>query len=236
MALFLMVPGAWHGAWCWAGLTPFLQKAGHEVQAPDLVAIPPGANPLPFWTAQVVQLVRAAPEKVILLGHSRGGMVINEVAAQVPECVRMLVYLSAFMLPQGETMQSAMGRPEAGDAPDYLRPARGRCLSVAPDVVIPRFYHLAPMVQAQEAAARLHPEPVGTFSAPATISREQIAPLCRVYIECSEDRVVALPFQRAMQALMPCTITFTLTSDHSPFVSQPERLAALLDHISAARV
>lgn len=236
MALFLLVPGAWHGAWCWASLTQLLQKAGHGVLTPDLIAIPPGANPLPLWTAQIAQLAQNAPEKVVLLGHSRGGMVVNEVAAQMPDCVQMLVYLSAFLLPRGETMQSAMDRPEAGGAPNYLRPARGRCLSVAPEAVIPRFYNLTPLARAQEAASRLHPEPVGTFSAPATISKGQIMQLRRVYIECGEDKAVPLPLQRAMQAIMPCTATFTLHSDHSPFVSQPERLAALLEMISATKV
>lgn len=231
MALFLMVPGAWHGAWCWANLTPLLQKAGHVVLTPDLVAVPPGANPLPLWATQIACLAQQAPERVVLLGHSRGGMVINEVAAQVPECVQALVYLSAFTLPEGETMQRAIDRPEAGGAPDYLRPARGRCLSVAPDAVIPRFYHLVPAAQALEAAARLHPEPVGTFSAPATVSKEQIAPVQRIYIECSEDRVVPLALQRAMQADMPCAATFTLAADHSPFLSQPADLAALLNRI-----
>lgn len=234
MALFLMVPGAWHGAWCWASLTPLLQKAGHKVLTPDLAAIPPGANPLPVWTAQISQLAESAPEKLVLLGHSRGGMVINEVAARLPEHVRAVIYLSAFLLPEGETLQSAMDRPEAGGTADYLRPARGRCLSIAPDAVISRFYHLAPTARAQEAAARLHPEPVGTFSAPATIRKEQIAPLHRIYIECSEDRAIPLPLQRAMQSVLPCDATFTLTSDHSPFISQPEMLAALLNNIATS--
>lgn len=234
MALFLLIPGAWHGAWCWATLTPLLQNKGHKVIAPDLAAIPPGANPLTIWTQQLIELVQQSPEPLILLGHSRGGMIASEVAARAPNCVRGVVYLSAFLLTDGETMQSAMARPEAGGEVDYLRPARGRCLSVAPDAVIPLFYNMTAPQPAQDAAAQLHPEPVGTFSAPSTISRTQIETIPKVYIECSEDNAISLALQRAMQAAIPCPSILTLTSDHSPFISQPEQLATLLNSTAQA--
>lgn len=234
MARFLLVPGAWHGAWCWSRLTPLLQQAGHEVVTPDLATPAPGANPLPIWAQQIAGLAQAAPEPVILVGHSRGGMVISEAATRAPNKIRTLVYLSAFLLPAGESLQSAMAWPEAGDAPDYLRPARGRCLSLAPDAIIPRFYHLASLPLAQEAAARLHPEPMGTFAAASTISPDQISPSRRVYIECSADRVIPLPLQRAMQAKLPCANVLTLPSDHSPFICLPDQLADHLNRIAAA--
>lgn len=231
MALFLLIPGAWHGAWCWANLSPLLEKSGHKVITPTLETVPPGANPLPIWTQQITELMKAAPEPPFLLGHSRGGMVVSEAASQSPQNVRGLIYLSGFLLTKGETMQSAMARPEAGGEPDYLRPARGRCLSISPEAAISLFYHLAPPAQAQEAASQLHPEPVGTFSAPSTIDSTQISDLPTFYIECSEDRAVPLALQRAMQKSMPCTDVFSLKADHSPFISQPEILAALLNQI-----
>lgn len=235
MAHFLLVPGAWHGAWCWAWLTPLLQQAGHEVLTPDLGAIPAGANPLPLWAQQIAKLAQTAPAPVILLGHSRAGMIISEAASLAPDHIRTLVYLSAFLLPAGESLQSAMTQAEAGGAPDYLRPARARCLSLAPEAIIPRFYHLAPLPLAKEAAARLHPEPVGTFSATATINPDQISPSRRVYIECSADRVIPLPLQRAMQAKLPCATVLALPSDHSPFICQPDQLAGHLNRIAATR-
>lgn len=232
MATFLLIPGAWHGSWCWAYLTPLLEKAGHSVITPELAPIPPGANPLPLWTRQMSELIKAAPEPPILLGHSRGGMVMSEVAAHSPRQIRALIYLSGLLLPAGETMQSTMARPEAGGEPDYLRPARGRCLSILPAAIIPLFYHLAPFSLAQTAANQLHPEPVGTFSAPSTISSSQLADLPRFYIECQEDRAIPLALQRAMQAALPCTEIFPLHADHSPFISQPVALAAILGDIT----
>lgn len=231
MAVFLLVPGAWHGAWCWEALTPLLEAAGHQVIAPDLVPVPAGANPLPLcnplplWARQVADLALAAPEPVLLVGHSRGGLVISEAGAIAPQAVRKLVYLTGFLLPQGGSMQSAMAMKEAGGAPDYLRPARGRCLAVAAEAVASRFYNLAAPEVAANAAARLQPEPMGSFSAPLTATPE----LPRAYIECTEDRILPLALQRAMQAALPCDTVLTLQADHSPFLSTPKALAVALE-------
>lgn len=234
MALFVLVPGAWHGAWCWAGLTPWLQKAGHQVLTPDLPAVPAGANPLPIWAAHLAALLQTTPEPPLLLGHSRGGMVINEAAALAPGRISTLIYLAAFSLPQGESLQSAMARPEAGGPATYLRPARGRCVTVAPEMVIPRFYPLSSRHLAETAAARLHPEPLGAFAATATVAMQQLASIPRFYIECRDDRVIPLPLQRSMQAAMPGVTRLTLESDHSPFMSMPDQLATLLKTIAVS--
>lgn len=225
MPIFLLVPGAWHGAWCWERLTPLLEAAGHRVITPDLGEVPPGANPLPLWAEQIAALATAEPEPVILVGHSRAGLVISEAADIAPQNIGQLVYLSGFLLSAGQSMQSAMAMPEAGGEPDYLRPASRRRLAVAAEAIIPRFYHLASFERAAVAARLLHPEPLGTFSAPAISPPAQIP---RAYIECTKDRVIPLALQRAMQAALPCQTVFTLGSDHSPFLSMPETLAEAL--------
>ena len=39
MADFLLVHGAWHGAWCWRAVTPALVRAGHRVHAVTLTGL-----------------------------------------------------------------------------------------------------------------------------------------------------------------------------------------------------
>jgi pimeloyl-ACP methyl ester carboxylesterase len=36
MATFVLIHGAWHGAWCWERVAPLLVAEGHRVLAPDL--------------------------------------------------------------------------------------------------------------------------------------------------------------------------------------------------------
>jgi hypothetical protein len=50
----------------------------------------------------------------------------------------------------------------------------------------------------------------------------------KIYLECLQDRAVTLPLQRRMQADTPCDRVMALDSSHSPFFSQPEKLAAAL--------
>jgi hypothetical protein len=54
MITFALVHGAWHGAWCWERLAPFLQEAGHDVVAMDCQSMTArrAATLLPMWSAR----------------------------------------------------------------------------------------------------------------------------------------------------------------------------------------
>ena len=123
MASFVLIHGAWHGGWCFDPVRDRLEAAGHRVIAPDL----PGmggtdeelaAVTLAGWADFVANLCRAEAEPVILAGHSRGGIVISEVAERVPEKVAALVYICAVMLPAG--LSRAEWRKQAEPNPDFV--------------------------------------------------------------------------------------------------------------------
>src|SRR5579863_4737123 len=111
MANYVLVHGAWHGSWCWKRVRRALQAAGHEVFTPALTGVgershlaSAGVN-LSTHVADVVNLIRWEElSGVILCGHSYGGCVISGVADQIPERIRALVYLDAFILEDGESL------------------------------------------------------------------------------------------------------------------------------------
>jgi pimeloyl-ACP methyl ester carboxylesterase len=112
MATYVFVHGAWHGGWCWHRIAAHLQRAMHRVVTPDLISLgrdrtPAGNVTLAQWTEQITRLVTAEPEPVILVGHSRGGIVLSEVAERICERVRTLVYVTAFLLESGHSLQQA---------------------------------------------------------------------------------------------------------------------------------
>ncbi len=85
MAIFILIHGGAHGGWCWDHLVPELEKRGHRALAPDLPGmadspLPISAATMPNWAKFVTDLARAQGEKVVLVGHSRGGPVIGEAA------------------------------------------------------------------------------------------------------------------------------------------------------------
>ena len=86
-----------------------LRGAGHRVDAPDLAGLGTDRTSLAditlaTWRDQIAALVDAALEPVVLVGHSRGGIVISEVAEARPDKIARLVYLAAFLLGDGESI------------------------------------------------------------------------------------------------------------------------------------
>lgn len=237
MATFVLVHGAWHGGWCWERLLPLLEARGHRVEAPDLPGM--GGDSTPFtrdvlaqWADHVAGLVAAAAEPVVLVGHSRGGLVISEVAERVPEKLVRLVYLTAFLLPAGDSLAANVASRGPGVGPELVvDEATGTC-TVKDGTHRALFYHQCAEADAAAAVARLCPEPLEPLARGLRVTPGRFGRVPRAYIEATEDQAITLPHQRDMQALLPCAAVLTLPSDHSPFYSMPERLAAALDSLA----
>jgi len=111
MATFVLVHGAWHGSWCWKRVRRALQNRGHEVFTPTLTGIGERSHllaqtiDLETHTLDVLNLIRWEElTDVVLCGHSYGGMVVSGVADRVPERVRALVFLDAFVPDDGQRL------------------------------------------------------------------------------------------------------------------------------------
>ena len=231
MSIFVLVHGAWHGAWCWQKLTPLLQAQGHRVIAPDLLGLGEDQTPLPqatlaAWTAQICRILDAQPEPVILVGHSRGGLVISEVAEQRPDKIKKLVYLTAMLIESGESGLGTFGKIGPSPLQDYL--------VVAPDAVSmtvkeegykPSFYGMCSDADVALAKRLCRPEPLEPSNAPLRLSAERYGRVPRVYIECLRDGAITPAMQKAMYAALPCAQVIAMDSDHSPFFSAPAELA-----------
>ncbi len=235
MATFVLIHGSWHGGWCFAPLQQRLELAGHTVIAPDLPgmggdAAALAAVTLAGWADFVADLCRNAGEPVILLGHSRGGLVISEAAERAPDAIGTLVYLCAMMLPDG--MSRAQFKLAEGPNPAFdtlITPVAGghgtRITGANPAAV---FAQLSPPELVAGAMARLVDEPHGPRSTPLHLTPENYGRVPRVYIECTDDRTIPIASQRRMQALVPGARVETLWADHSPYLSRPEAVAAIL--------
>ena len=246
MASFILIHGSWHGGWCFDGLRARLEAAGHEVIAPDL----PGmggdeatlrATTLAGWAEFAADLCRqakahhGAEHKVVLAGHSRGGLVVSQAAEYAPEAIDALVHICAIMLPAG--MSRAEVR-ELGVTSPGLNAIVSRVHNGAGTVVDPArgpavFAQLSPPELVAAAMARLVAEPNGPTVTPLALTAERFGTLPRAYIECTEDRTIPLSSQRKMQQLVPGARVVTLASDHSPFLCVPDALCDELLKIGA---
>lgn len=231
MATFVLVHGAWHGGWCWRKIVPLLESAGHRVDALDLPGH--GDNPAPVSEMTldanarlVADRVEAAAEPVVLVGHSMGGISITQAAELVPDRITTLVYVTAFLPGDGQSLlQLADGDPVALVQPNLVvDEAAGTCVidEQARQAV---FFGECSEEEASWAAPQLVPESLAVVAAPVQITEERAGAVARVYIECERDRAIGIAKQRQMWADRPCAQVLTLDADHSPFLSRPVELA-----------
>lgn len=236
MASFILIHGSWHGGWCFDAVRAILERAGHEVIAPNL----PGmggdeatlrAVTLEGWAAFAADLCRSAKQSpVILAGHSRGGLVVSQAAERAADEIDALVYICAMMLPDGLSRAAFKAMEAPNPAFDRIVSPVANGAGTAVDIALaPQvFAQLSPPDAVAAAMARLVAEPHGPRSTPLRLTPERFGSLPRTYIECTQDRTIALASQRLMQEMSPGAGVITLGADHSPFLSRPEDLAAAL--------
>jgi pimeloyl-ACP methyl ester carboxylesterase len=118
MATFVLVHGAWHGAWCWSRVRRALRAEGHEVFAPTLTGLADRSHllsrdvDLATHIDDVANLLQWEDlSDVVLCGHSYGGCVISGAADRAPQRIASLVYLDAFVLKDGESVHDALPAP-----------------------------------------------------------------------------------------------------------------------------
>ena len=233
MAVFALVHGAWHGAWCFEKLVPALTAKGHRAVAFDLPGHGDDRTPakqvtLATYVARVGEALGRLPEPALLLGHSMGGLVIAQTGEEHAARVRALVYLAAFLPRNGESL-GGLAIPSA--VTPNLRPDRDAgIVGFDPAGARDAFSHDCSGVDVETARARLCPQPVTPWTGAVRLGARYEA-IPRHYVECTLDRAIPIAEQRRMHTATPCCV-HTLEAAHSPFYSMPERLAGELDAIA----
>ncbi len=237
---FVLVHGAWHGAWCWYKTVSLLQAAGHRVTALDLPshgtdATPPATVTLDAYAARVTAAIDAADGPVILCGHSMGGIVVSTVAEARPDKIEKLVYVSAFLLPNGSSLLDVATKDsESLATPNLIVQPENGIVDVNRDAVEAIFYARCKPRDLTLARMLLKPNPLAPFATPLALSDANYGRVRRFYIACLEDRAITPATQRSMYTTTPCEAVHELRTDHSPFLSRPRRLVRVLTEIAQA--
>src|SRR5262249_3953698 len=113
MSSYVLVHGAWHGSWCWSKVLPLLRRAGHDAVALDLPGRAGDPTPhrnvtLASYAESVCRVVARATGPAILVGHSMGGITISQAAETCGDGIRLLVYVCAYLLRDGESVLAAL--------------------------------------------------------------------------------------------------------------------------------
>jgi pimeloyl-ACP methyl ester carboxylesterase len=220
---FVLVHGAWGGSWMWARLAQLLRTQGHEVFTPSMTGIGERfhlASPSVDLSTHVKDVLGTVEYEqlsdFVLVGHSYGGMVVTAVADRVPERIRSLVYLDAFVPKDGQSLLD-LARPEMRDKLLALQDWR---------VPPPGPQGITDPQELAWLQSRRNPQPLATMK--EKISLEGNYKGKRVYIFCSGySPTTFAPFGAATKADKTWQY-HELPTHHYPQVSMPRELAALL--------
>jgi pimeloyl-ACP methyl ester carboxylesterase len=219
---FLLVHGAWHGGWAFDPLVRSLEAAGYTARTVDMPSAGSTAD-LAADAAVVRDALAESSAPTVVVGHSYGGVVISEAAAGAGN-VAGLVYLCAFMLDEGESLLGAL----QGQIPPWIAVDEAAGTSM-PTTPVPIFYNDCSEEDAAAAAARLKPQSLAAFTSEQTAAAWKEMP--STYIICEQDMAIPPAAQEAMSARAGAVER--MDASHSPFLSQPDATAALLQRAAA---
>ena len=219
---YIIVHGAWGGGWDWRAVDSMLTQNGHRVVRVTLTGLgervhlaAPSVGLETHITDVVNTILWENLHDVILVGHSYGGMVVTGAADRIPDRIRRIVYVDAFLPDSGET---ALGLA-AGPAFDWVPATVHNGMSVpgwADTLAIPRDV----------------PQPFRTF----TDTLRLVNPLGRrvagTYILTFEPGSTPDPFQPfADRAAARGWPVHRLQTGHTPERDAREPLVALLNAV-----
>lgn len=230
----VLVHGAWSDATAWQAVVPLLKAQGHEVIAVNLPGH--GSDATSFTNISLQSYVDAVKnaigdrKNVVLVGHSMAGIVISEVAEEIPGQIKELVYLAAYLLQNGESLLSLAKQDADSHIGKYLQidQANGSA-NVAKDGVIDVFAADAPAQVGDYIANNIKPEPLAPLATPVTLTDANFGSVKKVYIHTTDDHAVSFTLQKTMvKNNGHVSKEYSLPSSHTPFISMPDKLAAVL--------
>jgi pimeloyl-ACP methyl ester carboxylesterase len=172
MTDYVLVHGAWHGAWCWKRVRDELVGRKHRVFTPSLTGLADRSHllsrdvTLETHIADVANLIQYEElENIVLVGHSYGGVVVRHVADRMPGSVACLVYLDAFVPENGKSLIDYM--------PDSEKSVRLSAMAEGDGWKIPPLSAAHFAVNEADAAwvdRQCTPHPLATFTTPAKLT------------------------------------------------------------------
>ncbi|HTW33914.1 MAG TPA: alpha/beta hydrolase [Rhizomicrobium sp.] len=208
----------------WQGVYNILKKDGYSVsivQNPTLT--------LEGDVAATKQVIDAQKGPVVLVGHSYGGAVITE-AGNDPK-VAGLVYVTAFALDKGESVNSLIANPPPGAPVPPIVPAGEGMLLLDKTKFAASF---AADVEPDEAAFMADsqvPWGVSALSGAVTTPAWKVKPSW--YLVAKDDHMIPPDAQRMMAKRAGASVV-EANGSHAVYVSDPKSVAALIETAAKA--
>lgn len=227
MPVYALIPGAWHGAWCWDYVAPLLIAAGHRVVATDLPCEDKSCGCAAYRDAVLAEIGEVGDDLVVV-AHSAGGLTAPLVAAARP--VRRLVFVSA-LLPLPGRPFTKQNEAEAILEHEYQSGIEadgdGVRRWVDSDVCARTMYSGCSPEDAAWAFGQLRPQSSTMYTEASPLTAWPDTPVTD--IRGDDDRLVSpIWAAKAVPERLGVASTVIEGAGHCPMLSHPEALTALL--------
>jgi pimeloyl-ACP methyl ester carboxylesterase len=231
MAIYVLVHGGGAGGWVWGKLAPLLRAAGHDVYTPTLTGVGERAHllrpdtDLETHIADILGVLQFEDlTKVILVGHSYGGMVITGVADRALERISQLVFLDAANPRDGESLYD-LSTNFMEHARKEIRTVNGAEVVLGAQADVLRAVHNQSDAIKAWKKGRVSPHPWRSFVQPLRlVNEEAVWRLPRTNINCTPIFKMRLDKERAMTGERVWEIDTT----HDLMVTEPRKTADML--------
>jgi pimeloyl-ACP methyl ester carboxylesterase len=240
MANFVLVHGAWHGAWAWRRVVDALHAQGHRALAVTLTGVGERVHlmssliTLETHIDDVANTLEAEElQDVVLAVHSYAGMIGTAIADRMPRRLRHLVYVDAVVPKPGESWSSTHA--------SATREARLAAAQASPEFSFPPPDPSVFGLAAEDHAwvqRRQTPHPGHTYQAPLQFDPKRVASVPRTFIDCVQPRLATID---SIRPRVRDTAFWDgewmrgggarvqeLATGHDPMISAPQELARLL--------
>jgi len=234
MADFVLVHGAWQGAWCWRKVLPPLWRMGHRAFAVSLTGVGERAHQLSpairleTHVTDVQAVVECEElERAILVGHSYGGLLITAVADRVPERVAHLVYLDAIVPRNGEGWSSIHDEETRA----------GRRKGIARTGAMPPLDASAFGLTGADASwvdRRQRPHPGSLYDDVLQFDESRVARIPRTFVDCTAPALHSVALSRKRVRSEAGWRVVTLATGHDAMISAPDELLAILHSVATS--
>jgi len=231
---YILVHGAWQAPYVWDEVRNGLLKKGNKVIVIELPghgsdkALPHTLS-LAIYSNTVIEAISKTDGKVILVGHSMAGMVITNVAEQIPSKISKLVYIGAFLPKDGQALTDlAYSDPDSKLGPNLVPSADQLTLDVKQEELINLFIEDGSTANKELLQKNYRAEPAIPFTNKVALTKKNFGSVEKVYIKTLQDIVISPGLQDRMIAETGIKTVYGLNTSHSPFLSQPKEVTKLL--------
>jgi pimeloyl-ACP methyl ester carboxylesterase len=232
MPPFVLVHGAFHGAWCWTPIARLLRARGHEVFAPTLTGLGERRHLLSqsitmeTFVLDVLNVLDFEElEDVVLVGHSFGARPASGVADRAPDRIRRLIFLDGALSPDGLSKLEAMtAKARAARIQSSFDFDGG--ISIPPPA--PEYFGIADPAIAAWVSQRLTPQPLSAERARLPLKHRLGNGLPVTYVKCTNPPHPSVAPGAEYAKLRQDWRYVELDTGHNCIVTDPERVADLL--------